>query len=189
LSPQFENKDALKRARFTVFHHGDMKELIISHPWLDPGQNTYRITPGRFRIWEKDEDIHYGLCLGGELLINREADFTHCIVKSDAPIFNLQDEINSPGMMLASEVEALLAERRADWGENEEGFFQKLSQTDPLRLFSAFVARIEEEQKLIPGMARGETYWKEEHILHTIIKSLETAGHWPAHPDSLEDLI
>ncbi len=189
LDPKLENKDDLKRVRFTVFDRGDMKEMIISHPWLGNGQNTYRITPGRFRIWEKDEDIHYGLCLGGELNINREGDFTRCLVYSNAPIFNLQDEINSPGMMLASEVEALLAERRAAWGENEEAFVQKLSQIDPLRLFSALVARIEEEQKLIPGLARGESYWKEEHILRTIIKSLDTAGHWPVRPDRLEDLI
>jgi len=189
LSPQLENKDDLKKARFSIFNQGEIKEMIISHPWLGPSPSTFRVTPGRYRFWEKDEDVHYGLCLGGELIINKESDYTHCTITSNAPIFNLQDEINSPGMMLASEVEALLAERRAAWGEKEAEYVQRLHHADPLRLFSALVAKIEEDQKSIPGSARGESYWNEEHILHAIIKSLDTAGHWPTQPDRLEDLI
>jgi hypothetical protein len=122
-------------------------------------------------------------------MVTNAGEFTHCVLHSSAPIFNLQDKINTPGMMLASEVEALLAERQAYWRENEDEYIRKLTMVDPLRLFTALIAKIEEEQKQIPTAARGETYWGEEHFLHTIKKSLEQANHWPAQPDRLEDIL
>ncbi len=180
----------LKKARFSVFYKGDIKEIIITHPWqavLD--QSTLRVCPGRFRVWEQDDDIHYGLSLGGELIIANEDEYTHLTLKSSAPIFNLQEEINSPGMILASEVEALLAERQAAWGVDDEKYIQKLSQADPIKLFIAMIATIEQQQKQIPNNPRGNIYWSEEHTLHTIIKALDLAGQWPTRPAQLEELI
>jgi hypothetical protein len=110
-------------------------------------------------------------------------------VKSNAPLFDLQNDISSTGMIIASEIEALLAERLAAWDLDITGFISRLEQVEPLRLFIALIAKIEAEQKLIPNLARGGNYWNEEHALRSMIKALDQAGQWPLVPPRLEDLV
>jgi hypothetical protein len=179
-----------RQLRIQVLDDGEIRSLTIGHPWLaDELTGTLRICPGRYRLVGWDKETHYGLCLGGELQIDSQADYTHCILQSSAPIFNLTDDSNSPGMVIASEVEALLAERQAAWTTNEIGYLKRLEQIDPLQLFIGLIVSIEAEQKLIPNAGRASAYWDEEHTLHHIIHALDQAGQWPMEPPRLEDLV
>ena len=176
--------------QFQIFDHGEIRPLKVTHPWQTGLQaGILRVYPGRFKLSEFEGDTFYGLCLGGELRVQLTAEYTHCSLASSAPIFNLGEAITSPGMVIASEVEVLLAERLAAWGQDEEGFLRRLESIDPLRLFISMLAGIEAEQKRIPDAARGSIYWNEEHTLHAMIRGLDQAGQWPQVPPRLEDLV
>ncbi len=106
-----------KKARFLTFRNGSIKELLVVHPWVSfEGERVIQLCPGRFKLSEFDEDVHYGFSWGGRLEIVNQDELTHCLLTSSAPIFNLEIGPQMPGSMIANEVEILMAERQAAWG-------------------------------------------------------------------------
>ena len=181
---------SVHKARFLTIQKTQLVELLISHPWISlDGGLTFRVYPGRFKLFSEDHDPLYGLCLGGELTITNEIDQTHCYLTSSAPIFDLGQELNTPGMVIATEVEGLLAEREAAWGFETDRFIQRLVVMDPYHLFISLISAIRDRQSHVPVNARGSSFWNVDHHVHTIITTLDQAGQWPSTPPKLEDIL
>ncbi len=179
-----------KKARFLVFRQGSIKELLVVHPWISfDGEQVIQVCPGRFKLSEYDEDVHYGFTWGGRLAISKENELTHCVLTSSAPILNLEVRPPAPGSMVASESEVLLAERQAACGLNENEFAERLAGIEPLALFVSMLASIDRQHKEIPVAARGSDYLTLEHNLHMMKKILEQAGDWPGSVPLIDEII
>jgi hypothetical protein len=189
-SQQLSRSFDAKKARFLVFRQGSIRELLVVHPWISfEGEQTIQVCPGRFKLSEYDEDVHYGFTWGGKLAITNENELTHCVLTSSAPILNLESDPHMAGSLIANEIEMLMAERQAAWGLDENGFAERLAGVEPLALFASMLASINRQQNEIPAAARGSDYLLLEHNLHAMMKILEQAGDWPAHVPLIEELI
>jgi len=189
-SQQLPRSFDAKKARFLVIRGGSIKELQVVHPWISfEGEQVIQVCPGRFKLSEYDEDVHYGFSWGGQLTVTNENELTHCALTSSAPILNLEVGPQTPGSMIANESEILLAERQAACGLDENGFSERLAGVEPLALFVSMLASIDQQHKEIPSAARGSDYLFLEHNLHAMMKILEQAGDWPAHVPMIEEII
>jgi hypothetical protein len=179
------------RAVFLIAGGSGLHDLVVTHPWEAwEGASSHRICAGKFRLYEPDGDLYAGFSMGGELDIHVRDDMTVCSLTSSAPIFNLQDDPESPCVLLINFFEALLAEREAAWGENEAGFADRLQRVDPMALFIAVVAAQEQEINLLPAAVRGShCYQPVSRALKTAIHALQEDNLWPAEVPRLEDLL
>ncbi len=178
------------QAAFLVPDQGDVKELLIEHPWNEwMGNPHVQILPGRFQLREKDGDLHYGFSLGGEIEIKNIEAATVCTVTSSAPIFNLSDDPDALGDVIANEVEGLLARREAAWGENVSGYARRLANAEPLSLFIAILHTLVQDFQNLPAAVRSHGYQKILHQLNLAAKILEGAGKWPEKAPDIQDLL
>lgn len=144
-------------ACFPVAGGSGLTELHITHPWVNLGvSGPQRVCAGRFHLYEMDGDPHYGFTLGGTLEVHVEEHLTRCTLSSSAPIINLQDDPDSPGVLLANEFEALLAKRHAAWGLDDDGYARRLENLEPARLFAACLRYLEEDLHSLPVRVRGQ---------------------------------
>ena len=178
------------QASFLVSEAGDIKELQVVHPWEDwMGIHRAKVVAGRFQLCEKDEDAHYGFSLGGEVAIQNLEKATLCTLTSSAPIFNLSDDPDSLGVVIANEIEALLAKREAAWGENASGYTNRLSDADPLTLFMVIIHTLEQEIQSLPATVRSHGYQGLIHQLKQAMHILEEAGVWPQKILNIQDIL
>lgn len=179
------------RAVFPVAGGSGLRDLVITHPWEAwEGASRQRICAGRFHLYEPDGDPFIGFSMGGELEIHVQDDLTVCSLVSSAPIYNLQEDPDSPIRLLVDGFEAVLARREAAWGENEAGFAEKLMNVDPLALFVAVVAEQEQEIRLLPAQVRSSRRYQPVYqALKATIRALQENSQWPDAIPKLEDIL
>jgi hypothetical protein len=179
------------KAIFPVAGGNGLLEMSVTHPWLSIGPpGPVHICAGRFHLFEPDGDTHYGFSLGGDLAIQVGEQMTVCTLTSDAPIFNLQDNPDLPGVLLADEFEALLARRRAAWGDNDAGYADRLASLDPLDLFIACLNYLEQDLHSLPSSVRSRPrYQKISHALVAGRQAVETGQRRPGPALHLEELL
>jgi hypothetical protein len=178
-------------AVFPVAGGNGLIELSVTHPWLGIGPpGPQHACAGRFHMYELDGDTHYGFSLGGDLTIQASEQMTLCTLISEAPIFNLQDNPDSPGVLLADEFEALLARRRAAWGDNDAGYADRLNSLDPLVLFSACLSYLEQDLHSLPSSIRSRPrYQKINYALLAGRQAIEMGQRRPGPALRLEELL
>ena len=177
------------RVIFPVAVDGELRNLVINHPWIFNGiANPCRVCAGRFHLYETDGDEHLGFSLGGELEIGQDDDWVICQLTSPAPIFNLSEDPDSTNRWLADELEGFLARRRAAYSEDDSLFAERLQYADPLDLFIATLAELDRELRALPAAVRSSYQVQYNAIKHTI-HLLEHASRWPAVPPLIENLL
>jgi hypothetical protein len=162
---------------------GEVKHVTLVHPWH--GLTEFRVCPGRITLEDRRGKTMHAFSLGGCLEITGHPDHTHCVLTSTVPVAELAESQTTLGL-LVTEFEALLARKQAEWGRDEAGFRRRLATIDPLTLLVAGLAAVQEGLR---GMPLIESRQRTAHAIRRAIHALQQAGHWPAVPPSLDDLL
>ncbi len=177
-------------AVFPVNAGGTLKEQPIHHPWRS---QKMQVAIGAFTLHAHDGDVMSGFSFGGELEIDGQTAYSDLHLKSPAPVFNLSSSLHdspgAPAALLASELSACIARRRAAWGTNDQEFESRLLALDP---FQAFLISLETLRNRIDNFsqsARNQRYRTIARAVHRAINILKDADQWPGHIPSLEDVL
>ncbi len=160
--------------------------LKVHHPWPED-RGEFHVTPGSIivsdRSWTKVEAFTFG----GEMHVRTEEDRTRCEVESPAPILWLFEENLIP-MMLAENVEMILAERRAIWHRRQEGFEARLARVQPSALYMACLGHLHtrfgaSQHKELPRIQGFLEFIEDE------IRVLRADGEWPEEVPAIDELL
>jgi hypothetical protein len=149
-----------------------------------------RFAAGRIRIDAHDGDCEEVFGFGGVATLSVESGTTICRVTSSAPFLPLGNDPNSAVALLEAEFEVILARRRAEWGAGEYAHLDRLGHVEPLTLFVASLAAM--EQRLAALARAGDEDDTLRHGLRLARQMRETlarAGDWPAVPPELGELL
>jgi hypothetical protein len=164
---------------------GDIETLVVTHPWT--GISEYRVYPGRIVIRDRKDKTARAFTFGGKLEIHSEENQTISTIQSNAPILSLTIE-RSVAVMLAEEVEILLAERRGAWAEDLDGFENRLKSIDPLTLYLASLNTLRKRFDKFPTTIDSPSQ-KFSHFLLVESQAIQELHHLPSHADTLEELL
>lgn len=148
----------------------------------------YRVCAGRILITDRVEKHVEAFCFGGTLDIIHRAQETICVFQSPVPILDM-NTYHSPDMLLANEVEILIAERRAAWDpQHPHDFAAHLAQLDPTALFATslevLTAKFSNRHFLLEP-----SYRQFFHMLEEERDTWQKNGRWPITVPRLTDLL
>jgi hypothetical protein len=167
--------------------------LTVRHPWQ--WKEHYRACEGHVSLHDHKNKVIEAFAFGGDLQIMSEEDRTTCILSSSAPIVEMLPEPLTRGpsvhMMLVEEVEALIAQRRAAWDQEQApiAFDRRLAAVDPLRLYLACLGALNEKFAHFPHGAEDELTHQFIVFLHAESKALHEMGTWPLYVPPLAELL
>ena len=163
-----------------------LEQLEIEHPWS--GGARRQLYPGRIILKDRIGAKVEAFTFGGELSIESDGA-TICVFKSPAPLLPILEAETTLGAF-ASEVEVILAERRAHWEMQGtlDVLQQRLAETPPLELYLICLRSVEEHFKAM-GQHLDESDRKVLHFARRQREKLSDAGHWPAHVPSAEEAL
>ena len=120
------------------------EHLAIHHGWH--GLDHYTVCASRISLHDREDKIVEAFTFGGEVHITPGAELTTVSLVSPAPILNLVHKYPlSIPLRLASEVEVLLAQRRAKWAQRDlDRFKLLLAETDPMTLYNSCLLTLNE---------------------------------------------
>lgn len=169
----------------TLVQPDTVETLTIDHPWT--GLKQFRLYPGRILMYDHQNKVARAFTFGGSLEVTPSDLETLCTVQSSAPILNLTLP-QSLAVILAEEVETLLASYRARWADQIEHFQQRVGATDPLTLYQACLNSLRQRFEALPAGVEG-IMQKFSHFLHVESQELQAEHNLPAHSDTLEELF
>jgi hypothetical protein len=172
---------AAKSQRGNVLEH-----LIVHHNWS--GQERYRVCAGRVRMFDRQKNSVQAFTYGGSLSIYRADDYTTLTIASPAPILELiyPETPESLSMLLASETEHLLAERRAYWSQRKPGAFEdRLTQAGPRTLYRACIAEL--RRRFASYAKSGDALMRQ--LAHLLQREEEEFSQEPEQPQPLAEII
>lgn len=176
-----------RRALFPVEQGGVLRRLTVEHPYR-LGEEL-RFTSGRVRLEAHGGDVEEILTFGGQAEIKVEGDKTICRVTSTAPFLPLGEGSETPFVLLAGELEVMLAESRAGWGSNEASHLDRLGETDAMALFVASLKTMEERLQRLARVEQDEETQRALHLVRDMRGQLERAGEWPSSAAGLADIL
>jgi hypothetical protein len=147
------------------------EHLAIHHGWH--GLGHYTVCTGRVILHDRTGKIVEAFTFGGDVHITPEPDLTTVRLVSQAPILELVHEYPpSVPLLLASEMEVLLAQRRAEWARRDPALFKlHLAEANPWTLYRSCLLALEERFAHFPH-ARDETLGQFVHFLRGAVQSL-----------------
>lgn len=176
-----------RRALFPVEAAGVLRRAAVEHPYRLAGE--LRFVPGRIHLEAFDGDQLEIVTFGGWAAMTVAAGTTVCRVTSTAPFLPLNEGVESPFVVMESELEALLAQSRAVWGRDEYRHLDRLADLDPMTLFVASVRTLEERPARLAHVEGDPATRLALHQAREMRRTLERAGHWPAAAADLPELL
>ena len=177
-------------AVFPVNAGGTLKEQLIHHPWRS---QKMQVAIGIFTLHAHDGDVMSGFSFGGELEIDEQAAYTDLRLKSSAPVFNLSSSLHdspeAPAAILASELSACIARRRAAWRTNDQEFEKRLLALEPFQAFLVSLKTLSDKLETSPHLTETQHYRAVARTVRRAIKILKDAGRWPNYIPSLEEVL
>ena len=165
---------------------GGSEEVIIHHPW--PREEHLVACPGRIVLRDRLGKAVQAFTFGGVLQVQPEAERTLCTLESPVPILALLRNDSAPAE-LASEVELLLATRRAAWDMQGRGgaFDERLASVDP-RVF--YLGSLRAVDRRLARLPRGESPLGKQlaKYLAAELQGDEVTGYAGQAPE-LEDVL
>jgi hypothetical protein len=131
--------------------------LHFVHPWTLA--NTYRVCAGEIDIEDVRHEHVKAFTFGGELRIDSDARRTVCQIVSPAPLLEHARQTLSLEEHLIEEVLILFAERRA--AQDEDNFDRKLATADPVQLYRACLAALDEKFAHFPATDDAHRHFKQ----------------------------
>lgn len=175
------------RALFPVEHGGALRRLAVENPYR-LGKDL-RFTSGRIRLEAYRGDVEEIVTFGGQAEINVEGNETVCRVTSTAPFLPLGEGSGTPFVLLAGELEVILAESRAGWGKNESSHLDRLGEVEPMTLFVASLKTLEERLGRLAHVEHDDETRQALHLVREMRRRLEQAGEWPSSAAGLTDIL
>jgi hypothetical protein len=168
-----------------VTHEGDVFEREITSRIRE--KMDVRAVAGQVDLYDRYDEVVTFFTFGGDLHASPEDGRTLCTLTSPAPIIHLYDE-PSPTSLLGVEGEAMLARRRAAWGEDRAAYRARLAKVDPFLLYAALLENLEARFKHFPQDAR-EDVQDIINYLHATLHRLHHSPGWPASVPTIEELL
>lgn len=176
-----------RRALFPVETGGVLKRQNVEATWS--GGPVLRFVVGRIRLEAHDGDFEEIFGFGGEAAISAEAGATVCRVTSSAPFLPLSDDPGSPFAIMVSELEVIIAQSRARWGNTEYTHLDRLSHADPMTVFVAVVGALEVRLGHLAHSEDDPTLRLAVRLAREMRELLSHTGEWPAVVPSLDDIL
>lgn len=176
-----------RRALFPIEQSGSLRLLPIEHPYRLT--NEIRFTSGRIRLEAHDGDHEEVVTFGGQAAIVVVGNETICRVTSTAPFLPLSNDIESPFVLLESELEIVLAQSRAGWGREEAHHLDRMGELEPMTVFVASIRTLEERLQRLALVEDDLATRRTLRLAHEIHSLLERSGEWPSSPPGLVDLL
>lgn len=177
--------DPSKVLLHTVSQAGEVHSSAIDHPW--DGLGEYKVLAGRVVIQDHVGKSHQAFTFGADLNIQTDDEQTLCVLSSEAPIYSLEPE-NRIVNLFVQEVEILLAERRAAWGDNVDGFERRLASIRPLSLYSACLGALRQRFQHYPH-SEEELIQRLTRFLHTESQALHSGSYPSFQAPPLAELL
>jgi hypothetical protein len=127
---------------------GGASKLHIAHPWTQ--DNVYRVCAGEIDIEDVRQEHVKAFTFGGDLRIDSDARRTICQFTSPAPLLEHARHQVSLEEHLIEEVLILFAQRRAV--QDDDVFDRRLAAADPLQLYRACLAALDEKFSDFPDI-------------------------------------
>jgi len=145
------------------------------------------VCPGRVILLDRKEKRVDFFTFGGSLEVASTPGERVYSLRSPAPIMEISNFEVGLADDLVFEIEAMIGEVRARWGEDEEGFAWRIAHVDPLQLYIASLhsifMRYEQAPTLLKDLPGFYDMLLEER------RCLAAGGQWPEHPPTLEELL
>lgn len=176
-----------RRVLLPIEQGGALRRLAVEHPYRLAEE--VRFVSGRIRLEAFDGDVIEIVTFGGRAHITTEGDQTAVRVESSAPFLPLTDDPESPFVILESELEAVLAQSRAGWGRDEYRHLDRLGEVEPMTLFVAAIATLDERLTRLARADEDEATRAALHLVRHIRQTLEKAAEWPVDATDLNHLL
>ncbi|MFO7663697.1 MAG: hypothetical protein R6X18_14055 [Chloroflexota bacterium] len=169
---------AASRLMRQTFHDSRRKNIF---------SQTLNVAIGNFQLVTSKNSRIFGFSFGGKFSIEDLGDYSVCRLDSSAPIFELNEEADTPQDFVIATLMALLARRQAAWNRDDAGFEQRLLAIEPFNLFIAGLATVYAHLSRLAKW--GEDYRSGLRWVRRAIETLEETGEWPDSVPRLEELL
>lgn len=119
-----------------------------------PFSGSRRVCPGRVTLHDRVDKRIELFTFGGSLEAVAVPGETVYLLRSPAPILELNPGVESFSDQLASETEVTLAKIQARWGRNDDGYARRLAQIEAGRFYVASVQSILTRYERAPALKR-----------------------------------
>jgi hypothetical protein len=153
-------------------------------------ESQYQVVAGPIHIEDKIGKVVAAVCFGGVLMIDAsDPECTICTLSSPAPILGNFSE-HSVARILAEETQILLAERQSAWEGKEDEYERRLGAIEPLALYYACLASLQEHLKKIHMLNEEESNRALAVIKAELQHRATTAGQTEdGRAERLEDIL
>lgn len=165
--------------------YDQLRPLTISHPWLHKDECT--VCAGKVIISDRKGKRVEAFTFGGKIDFNLSQSTTVCRLNSHAPILRLLQTGSMP-MVLAKEVEILLAKRGAAWIQQIHEYKNKLANVPADMLYYSCLESLREKYEHFHHKELSQIQYF-LHFVHAEIRALQKDGLWPTKVPSLPDLL
>lgn len=172
---------------FPVEQGGALRRLVAEHPGRLA--SPLRFVTGRIRLDAHDGDCIEIVTFGGQAEFSVEGNETVCRVTSSASFLPLDENPESPFVLMDEELEAIVARLRAGWGAKEPEHLDRLSRLDPMTVFRASIHSLEERLERLVRVEGDEPTRRVLHVVRQFHQQLERAGKWPLGESGLSEIL
>jgi hypothetical protein len=174
------------RVVFPMEQDGALRRLAVEHPYRLAG--PLHFVSGRIRLDAHDGDHVEVLTFGGEAVFTEEEGQTVGRVTSPAPFLPLDDDPESPFVLIEAELEAAIARLRAGWGNKEYEHLDRIGHVNPMTFFVAAIHTLEERLTQLARVEDDEPTRRVLHVVRQIRAQLMRAGEWTSE-SGLADIL
>ncbi len=163
-----------------------VQSLDIHHPWRQAGEN--RLCAGHIRVFDRYQKFIDIFSFGGRLQITAVLDKTTCTITSPAPLLELTAG-NSTDILLANEIDILLAQQRARINPRFPAEFDgKLAVIEPWDFYVSCLSALR-NKFAYNAIYSDPTRQRFKHQLNLEIARLQHENRWPSSIPTLAELI
>jgi hypothetical protein len=177
----------VRRVVFPVEQGGALRRQTVEHPYR--AVNPLHFIAGRIRLEAHNGDQLEIMTFGGEAAFAAETDLTVCRATSPAPFLPLDDNPESPFVLLVGELETALAQSRAGWGRDEYRHLDRLGEMAPMAVFVASMRTLEERLARLVRVEDDPATRRALHLVRQFHEQLAQAGEWPDAGGGLTDVL
>lgn len=172
---------------FVRLHEDEEPSLLRVASGAPPGEQEYRLAPGRFWLNDRYSNVLEGFVFGGNLRVVTDNEHTACYLTSPAPLFELDPDTHDVERTFVDEIEALTAIERAETPEDEDLWLPSLLAAEPFQLFVGYLVTIDKRLAAMATAGYDDSVQLRTWVRRAI-KTLRDAGEWPEHAPTLDDL-
>ncbi|MFO8035518.1 MAG: hypothetical protein R6U57_02690 [Anaerolineales bacterium] len=120
----------------------EVSKMTVGSQWNQ--EKEYKVVPGRVNLVSEEGKKLEFFTFGGDLNIRGGKKTTHCTLRSPAPIYSIT-EMESVTTVFIDEVEIMLAEEHAKWGDDDQNFWNHIAQIPPQTCYASCLVTLREK--------------------------------------------